>query len=344
MKLYPAMLAFAMALVMLPAGSRGEEGGFYRGKTIRLVLSTGVGGGYAVYGRALARHLPEHIDGHPSIIVETMPGAGGVKAANWLYAQAPRDGSVIGIVQVTVPLAPLLGNKGAQYDPARFNWLGSMDQVPGMCIAWHTAPIKDWADMQAKEFIVGGAGVGSSMLIYPALMNQLLGTHFKVIAGYADGSSVYLAMQRGEVMGACGAFITAIKATLPDWISEKKFSVPVVIAAHGLRDFPEAPPITDFITDPATRAVFDLAFASEEMDRPVLLPPGVPEPRVAELRRAFDATMQAADFRADAERQHISIDYVTGARLAEVIRHTYALPKAAIEIARAAMGNGEGGD
>ena len=343
MKLYPAALALAMALLAPVAGARAEED-FYRGKNIRLVLSTGVGGGYAVYGRALARHLPEHLAGHPSIIVENMPGAGGVKAANWFYSQAPRDGSVIGIVQVTVPLAPLLGNKGAQYDPTRFNWLGSMDQVPGMCIAWHEAPIKTWADMQRKEFIVGGTGVGSSMLIYPALMNQLLGTHFKVISGYADGSSVYLAMQRGEVMGACGAFLTAIKATLPDWIRDKKFTVPIVIAAHRLKDFPDSPPITDFITDPKTRAVFDLAFASEEMDRPVLLPPGVPEPRVAELRRAFEATMTDAAFRTDAERQHISIDYVAGERLAEVIRHTYALPKEAIEIARAAMGNAETGD
>ena len=343
MKLYPAALVFSMALLMLGAGARAEDD-FFRSKQVRLVLSTGVGGGYAVYGRALARHLPEHIDFHPSIIVENMPGAGGVKEANWLYTQAPRDGSVIGIVQVTVPLAPLLGNKGAQYDPTRFNWLGSMDQVPGMCIAWHEAPIKGWADMQAREFIVGGTGVGSSMLIYPALMNQLLGTHFKVIAGYADGSSVYLAMQRGEVMGACGAFLTAIKATLPDWIRDHRFTVPIVIAAHRLKDFPDSPPITDFITDAKTRAVFDLAFASEEMDRPVLLPPGVPEARVAELRRAFDATMTDPAFRADAERQHISIDHVTGERLAEVIRHTYALPKEAIEIARAAMGNGESGD
>jgi tripartite-type tricarboxylate transporter receptor subunit TctC len=343
MKLYPAALLLAMLLGSLPAAAEAAEA-FYKGKTVRLVLSTGVGGGYAVYGRALARHLPEHIEGRPTIIVENMPGAGGVKAANWLYTQAPRDGSVIGIVQVTVPLAPLLGNKAAQFDPRHFNWLGSMDQVPGMCIAWHEAPIKDWADMQAKEFIVGGTGIGSSMLIYPALMNQLLGTHFKVIAGYADGSSVYLAMQRGEVMGACGAFITAIKATLPDWIGEKKFTVPVVIAAHRLKDFPDSPAITDFIKDPPTRAVFDLAFASEEMDRPVLLPPGVPEPRVAELRAAFAATMQDAVFRADAERQHISIDYVTGERLAELIRHTYALPKEAIEVARAAMGNGENGE
>ena len=130
----------------------------------------------------------------------------GVKATNWLYAQAPRDGTTVGLIQLTVPLAPLLGHKGAQFDPVKFNWIGSMDRALSVCTAWHTSPIKTWQDMLDKEFVVGGTGVGSSTLLYPALMNMLLGTRIKVIPGYADGASIHLAIERGEVMGACGPF------------------------------------------------------------------------------------------------------------------------------------------
>jgi tripartite-type tricarboxylate transporter receptor subunit TctC len=319
--------------------SAQSTGGFYSGRSVHLVLSTGMGGGYAVYGRLLARHMDGHLPGHPNIIVENMPGAGGIKATNWMYIQAPRDGTTFGIVQVTVPLAPLMGNKGAQYDSSKFNWIGSMDQAPAMCMAWHTSPVQTWQDLLNKEFIVGGTGVGSSMLIYPAMLNAMFGTQFKVISGYADGSSVYLAMERGEIQGACGAFLTTIKATLPDWFSQHKFVVPIAIAPHRLKDFPNTPAITEFIKDERTRQVFEIPFAAEQMDRPVLAPPGLPAERVKDLRAAFDATMKDASFRDEADRLHLTVDYVDGEQLAEIIKRVYALPKEAVAIARQSMGN-----
>ena len=190
-------LAIVLAMALATARAQSDDG-FFKNRTVHLVLSTGVGGGYSLYGRLLARHMADHLPGNPNIIVENMPGAGGIKAANWLYSQAPRDGTTFGMVQLGVPLAPLMGNKGAIYDPTKFNWLGSMDRDAGMCMAWHDSPIRTWQDMLDKEFIVGGTGVGSVMLMYPALLNMLLNTKIKVVAGYADGSSVYLAMERGE--------------------------------------------------------------------------------------------------------------------------------------------------
>jgi tripartite-type tricarboxylate transporter receptor subunit TctC len=338
-RLSVAITLSVAAWIAVSAQVRAEEP-FYQGKTVHLVLSTGVGGGYAVYGRLLARHMDRHLSGNPTIVVESMPGAGGVKATNWMYLQAPRDGLTFGIVQVTVPLAPLMGNKGAHYDSTKFGWIGSMDQAPAICMAWHTSPVQTWADLKTKEFVVGGTGVGSSMLIYPALLNKLFGTHFKVIAGYHDGSSVYLAMERGEVQGACGAFLTTIKATLPDWFTEHKFVVPIAIASHRLPDFPDTPAISEFITDRKVREVFEITFATEKMDRPALAPPGLPAARLKDLRTAFVATMTDPAFRAEADRLHLTINYVDGERLAKTITGVYRLPPEAIAIAREAMGNG----
>jgi len=334
------LIVVALALLVAGAGHAGAQEPFYKNKTVRLVLSTGVGGGYALYGRLLARHMPEHLPGKPNIVVESMPGAGGVKAANWLATQAPRDGTTLGMVQLGVPLAPLMGNRAATYDPTTFNWLGSMDREAGTCLAWHASPIRTFADMREKEFVVGGTGVGSVMLMYPALLNMFAGTRIKVVAGYADGSSVYLAMERGEVMGVCGPFLTTIKATLPGWITERKFAVPIAIYSRRLTDFPDAPAITEFIKDEFTRQVFEPSFAIADMQRPVFAPPGVPLERVQELRTAFLATLNDPGFRQEAERARLSIDYVGGDDLAATIRRSYALPPAAIEAARKAMGNG----
>ena len=166
------LLAAAAAVDRVGAG----RGAFYRGKTIRIVISTGVAGGYAEYARLLADHMGAHIAGRPNFIVQSMPGAGGLLAANYLYAQAPQDGTTFGIVHSSVPLTPLWGNKGVRFDTQKFNWLGSLDRTDGMCIAWHTSRIKTWADMLAHEFTVGSSGAGSQMDTYPAILNRLFGT------------------------------------------------------------------------------------------------------------------------------------------------------------------------
>ena len=326
------------ALAISPARAQTDDG-FYKNKTLKLVLSTGPGGGYSIYGRLLARHFGNYLPGKPNIVIENMPGAGGVKATNWLFAQAPRDGATIAMIQLTVPLAPLMGHKGAQFDPLKFNWIGSMDRALGMCTAWHTSPVQTWADMLTKEFIVGGTGVGSSTVLYPALMNMLLGTKIRVVTGYADGVSVHLAMERGEVMGVCGPFLTTIKANQPHWITEKKFVVPIAVDRQRLPEYPDTPAITEFIKDEHTLQVFEPTFATGEMQRPLLAPPGVPAERVAELRAALVATMNDATFKQEAAKTQLSMDYVSGEQLAETIRRSYALPKSAIDVAKKAMGN-----
>jgi tripartite-type tricarboxylate transporter receptor subunit TctC len=312
---------------------------FFRGKTIRMVISTGVAGGYAEYARLLADHMGAHIAGQPNFIVQSMPGAGGLLAANYLYNQAPQDGTTFGIVHSSVPLTPLWGNKGVRFDSLKFNWLGSLDRTDGMCIAWHASPIKTWSDMLTREFTVGSSGAGSQMDTYPVILNRLFGTKLKVIAGYKDGTDVYLAMERGEIDGRCGGQLTVIRATRPQWLSEHKISVPILIAEKRSAEFPDTPTIMEFVKDEATRRQLDLLMVSQSLDRPVLLPPGVPAARVAELRQAFGATLADEALRQDVARKNLHIDPVSGEAMASALARAFALPAEVIARAREMMGD-----
>jgi len=334
-----ASITVALALAAGPACAQAQESApFYRGKTIRIVISTGVAGGYAEYARIIAEHMGRHIAGGPHFIVQSMPGAGGLLAANYLYTQAPQDGTTIGIVHSSVPLAPLWGNKGARFDTLKFNWLGSLDRVDGMCISWHASPIKTWADMLSKEYTVGSSGAGSQMETYPAILNKLFGTKIKVIAGYKDGVAVYIAMERGELDGRCGGQLTVIKATRPHWLTERLFRVPILIAEKRSPLFPDTPTVMEFVKDERTRQQLDLVMLTQSLDRPVMLPPGVPPERVKELRSAFDATMADPAFRADIERRSLHVDPVRGEEMAKAFERAFALPPEIIAGAREMMG------
>jgi tripartite-type tricarboxylate transporter receptor subunit TctC len=321
----------------LTSAPTGAQEPFYRGKTIRIVISTGVAGGYAEYARVIAEHMGRHIAGNPGFIVQSMPGAGGLLAANYLFTQAPQDGTTIGIVHSSVPLAPLWGSKGVRFDTLKFNWLGSLDRVDGMCISWNASPIKTWADMLSKEMTVGSSGAGSQMETYPAILNKLFGTKIKVIAGYKDGVAVYIAMERGELDGRCGGQLTVIKSTRPHWLTERKIQVPILIAQKRSPEFPDTPTVMEFVRDEPTRQQLDLVMLTQSLDRPVMLPPGVPAERVKELRAAFDATMADPAFRADIERRNLHIDPVRGEEMAKAFERAFALPPEIIAGAREMM-------
>jgi tripartite-type tricarboxylate transporter receptor subunit TctC len=320
------------------AGPASAQEPFYKGKTVRIVISTGVAGGYAEYARLLADHMPRHLAGAPHIIVQSMPGAGGLLAANYLYANAPQDGTTIGIVHSSVPLAPLWGNKAARFDTLKFNWLGALDRVDGMCIAWHASPIKTWADVRTKEYTVGSSGAGSQMDTYPAILNKLFGTRIKVISGYKDGTAVFLAMERGEIDGRCGGQLTVIKSTRPWWLTEHKFNVPIAVAEKRIAEFPDAPSIMEFVHDEPTRQQLDLLLVSQTLDRPVMLPPNVPADRVRELRAAFDATLADPAFRAEVDRRSLHIDPVNGEEMTRAFVRAFSLPPEIIAGAREIMG------
>jgi tripartite-type tricarboxylate transporter receptor subunit TctC len=331
-------IALAAGIVLLAGTARAEDvAAFYRGRQISWMLSADAGGGYAAYAHAFATYFGDHIPGKPNIVIRHMPGGGGLRAMNWLYAVAPRDGATIGLVHSSVPFAPLYGIRGAAFDPRQMSWIGSLATSRGICVAWRTAGIATWQDMLTREFVVGGSGAGSQMETLPALLNKLFGTRIKVISGYQGGNAIYLAMERGEVQGRCGGLVSSINATRPDWFASRKVTVPIQVALARNAQFPDVPAIVELARDERTKDILRLALAAEDMDRPVLAPPGVPPERLAALRAAFHAAMNDPGFIADATRQRLEIEEVAGEKVAAIVAATFALPPDVVKAANDAM-------
>lgn len=323
----------ALGAAARPAAAESAAEFYKNTRTITLILSAGAGGGYSAYGRTLARHMGDHMPGDPNIVVQNMPGGGGLRATNYLFNVAPKDGSVLGLIHSSVPLAPLYGIKAAKFDGTKFNWIGSINRASGICVFWHASPIRTWHDLLIKPSIVGGTGAGSQMETLPAMLNAIFGTKIKIISGYKGGNDVYLAMERGEVQGRCGGLKSSIRSTRPDWFPEHKVVVPIQISDRRDSDFPDAPTVMELAKTDRDRAILQLTLAPDQMDRPVLAPPGVPADRVALLRAAFMATMTDAAFIAEAAKMHLETDYIDGSQLQQVMEKAYRTPR---DIVRAA--------
>ncbi len=339
------VLALAALLSLHDSARADPIEDFYRGRSISWILSAGAGGGYASYAQAFAPYFSAHIPGNPPIVIQNMPGGGGIRAMLHLDSVAAKDGTTLGLVHSSVPFAPLFGIKAASFDPRRMNWIGSIDASTGICVAWHDSGIATWQDLLDKPFVVGGSGAGSQMETMPMMLNKLFGTKIKVISGYKGGNDIYLAMERGEVQGRCGGLISSIRSTRPDWFPKKMVNVPIQIAARRSAQFPDTPSIAEFAKDERTRKILQLIFAPLEMDRPILAPPGVPAERVAALRAAFHAAMNDPGFIATAAKDHLEIEEISGERVTKIVQDTFAMPADIAKAAADAMKvTGAGGD
>jgi tripartite-type tricarboxylate transporter receptor subunit TctC len=335
-KLVTAVAATVIPLIVAAAGA-DPIADFYKGKQITWVLSAGAGGGYSSYANAFAPYLSMHIPGNPHIIVQNMPGAGGIRAMLYLQSVAPKDGTTIGLVHSSVPFAPLYGIKGANFDPRQMNWIGSINAATGICVSWTASGITTWDDLLHKEFIVGGTGAGSQMETMPAMLDKLFGTRIKVISGYKGGNDVYLAMERGEVQGRCGGLKSSIKSTRPDWFPQKKVAVPVQIALERDPEFADSPAVVEFAKDQRTKDILQLILAPMGMDRPILAPPGTPPAVVAALRQAFHETMSDKGFLAEADREHLEIEEVSGDKVAKLLADSFNMSPEVVKAANEAM-------
>ena len=333
--LYCGLLATAMASARPALADPVAD--FYRGKQVSLVLSTGAGGGYASYAHAFAPYLSKHIPGNPNIVVQNMPGAGGIRAMQFFASIAPRDGATLGLVHSSVPFAPLYGIKGATFDPRAMNWIGSINSSEAICVSWAASGVTQWKDLYDKTYIVGGTGAGSQMETMPAMINKLFGTKIKIISGYTGGNDVYLAMERGEVHGRCGGLVSSINSTRPDWFGKKKVVVPIAVALERNPLFPDTPAIYEFAKDDRTRKILKLILFPLQMDRPVLAPAGVPSERVAALRKAFHEAMTDSAFIADAQNLNIEIGEVRGERLQAILAEAFSTSPDIVNAANDAM-------
>lgn len=297
---------------------------FYKGKSIELHIGYSAGGGYDVYARLLARHMGKHIPGNPQIVPKNTPGAGSLRATNWLYAAAPKDGTAIGAVARGAAFDPLLGVKAAQFDGNKFNWIGSANDEVSVCVAWKDSGFTKYEDMLSKELVVGGTGPTADTDQFPKVMNAVLGTKLKLIPGYPGGNDISMAMERGEVKGRCAWSWSSVISTRMDWYKSKTVHVLIQLAMQKHPDLPNVPLIMDLAKTEEQRQMLTLVFARQTMGRPFMAPPGVPADRVAALRKAFMDTMKDKDFLAEAEKGKLEITPVSGEAVQALVAKAYA--------------------
>ena len=320
------LLALSVLLIT-PALAQAQEdvAEFYKGKTVRLIVGVGVGSGYDVNARALARHMSKHIPGNPNIIVQNQPGAGSLTMTNQMYAAGPFDGTVIGASFNGLPTAPLLQPNGVRFEAGKINWVGSTNRETQTMYVWHTVPIKTLDDLKSQEMLVGAQAPGSTQYDYPMLGKALFDQKYKVVTGYKSTSDINLAMERGEVHGTLANWSTVKTLNLKQY-EDKLIRILVV---WGAREHPElkgVPLITSLAKTPEHKQALQLALARLEFGRPFFMPPNVPPARVAAIRRAFDETMKDKEFLAEADKLKLEIDPMTGTEIAKMLEEMAKTP------------------
>jgi tripartite-type tricarboxylate transporter receptor subunit TctC len=318
------LVAAAAMAVAAPAAAQD----FYAGKQITFIVGAGVGGGYDMQARTVARHLGKHIPGNPTIVVQNMPSR--IGATNHVFAAAPADGTTIALVQRNMLLAKLTHPDSVRFDIAKFNWLGSLNSETAVTVAWHTAPHNTAKDLFDKELIVGGI-TGVDPETTPRLYNALLGTKFKVVTGYNSTSQIALAIERGEVQGIGDWSWSSLKAVRPHWLAEKKVTLLMQGALNKEPELGDLPSALDYVKDPADRQILQLHFTQKTVARPLIAPPGVPKERVALLRNALVAMSRDKDFQDDVKKSRLEIAYVPGEEAEKVVSLIVSTPAAIAE-------------
>jgi tripartite-type tricarboxylate transporter receptor subunit TctC len=330
-------VAAAMIGLAVPARAQSVEE-FYKGRNVSMIIGFSAGSGYDIYARTLARFMGKHIPGHPTLIPQNMPGAGSQRAAQYLYGVAPKDGSVIGTISRSMPVEPLLGD--AKFDGRRFTWIGNIADNNSLCATWHTTGIKNWNDVLAKPFVLGGQGPGSDLDNFATLLKTVFGAKIKIVSGYPGGSEVNLAIERREIDGRCGWSWDSIKSTRPEWLRDKKINLLAVFALEKAADIPaDVPLVIDKAQTDEQKQILRVHLAAQALGRPFAAPPEIPADRKAALRKAFDETMKDPDFIAETTKVRLEVSPMTGAGIDRVLAEVYALPKELIEKAKAAVKN-----
>jgi tripartite-type tricarboxylate transporter receptor subunit TctC len=314
---------------------------FYKGKTVNVAIGFSVGGGYDLYAREVARFIGKHIPGNPTVVPQNMPGAGSLKAANYIYSAAPKDGTVFGTFARTTGINPLL-ESGATFDSTKFAWLGSVTDDTSTCVTWHTTAIKSWDDFIGKPVTLGGQGPSSEPDIFARLYKNVFGAPIKLVPGYPGTNEITLAMERGEVDGLCGLSWSTIKTRHTKWLADKQATILVQAAFKKEPEIEQqagypVPLVMDQTQDKEKLQILKLILAAQQMARPFAAPPGIPADRKVALVQAFADTMKDPEFLADAKRLDLDVAPVSGRELDTLLAELYATPKDVVKKAGEAI-------
>jgi tripartite-type tricarboxylate transporter receptor subunit TctC len=310
---------------------------FFKAQSFVILVGYPPGAGYDTYARLIARHIGQHLPGTPKVVVQNMPGAGSLTAANHLYNVAKQDGSVIGTFSRGITMLPIVDSAGVRYDPLKFNWIGSPSSEVSLAIAWHDSGVGKFEDLRTRGMTAATSGPGSDGNIYGRVLNSILGTKIKTVMGYQGSAESMLAIERKEVDGATSVSYAAIKTAHKDWLDNNKVNL---LAQHTLKANPElkgVPVILDFAKSEDDRRVLEIVFARQSIGYPYAAPPNVPADRLAAVRKAFDATLKDPEFLAATAKGGLLTDGVTGPQIQTLLENLYSMPPAIIERARSAM-------
>jgi tripartite-type tricarboxylate transporter receptor subunit TctC len=327
----------AFAVSILDQAKADPVADFYRGRNVNLYIGYSVGGGYDNYARVLARHLGNHIPGNPSILPQNMPGAGSLRALNYLYNAAPKDGTAIAMFGRGLAMEPLIGSSPTQFDARKLIWLGSGSDEISLCGTWHASRVKTWSDMLTIPFTVGGEGSGSDPDIFAAMLKNVFGVKLRIVSGYPGSAEVALAVERGEVDGRCGWSLSSLRQMRPDWLATKQFNAIVQLNLKKSPDLPDVPGITEYARTQTQQQILKLVLSRQNMARPFAAPPGVPADRAQALRQAFDRTMTDRQFIDEARAAGLEVNPVSGVEIERLVGEIYQTPPDVVAEAKAAV-------
>lgn len=309
---------------------------FYTGKTITLIISAGTGGGFDTNARLVARHLGKHIPGNPIIIPKNMPGGGHLVAANYMYNVAPKDGTTLATLLPAFVSYQILDGKQVEYDAAKFNWIGASDVDNMNLYVWHTTGIRSIDDTKKVSVLMGATGAGSYTALYPTLLNNLVGTKFKLVSGYKSTNEIHIAMERGEVQGRAGNLFSSLTATNPDWLADKKINILMQVGSKRDQNFKEVPLMTELAATVEDKRILAIYSSDVALGRSFITTPGVPADRLAALRKAFDQMVTDPEFLADAKKINMEVRPLGHVELTATTLEILSTPPELIEKAKKA--------
>ena len=320
-----------LSMSALAAGAGAQPADqFYKGKTLVIYSGLSAGGAYSAYARMLERHIGKHIPGNPVTVMKVMEGANGLTLANWLYNVAPKDGLSIGIFHERIGLEPVVSPQGTMFDGRKFDWIGSAAKQTSVCFTRAESQVKTLADAQRIAIPVGASAAAGSDSVMPRMMNTMLGTKFQIIQGYG-GADILLAIERGEVEGRCGFGWASLKTTRPDWAEQRKINLIAQFSYKPHPDLKDVPLMMDLVTKAEDKRALQLIFATQEMGRPFTAPPGTPPDRLAVLRKAFLAALEDPALVAEAQKQGLEIDPISGEEITQILVDLYDTPKEIVD-------------
>ncbi len=334
-----AASALACVLSTAPLAAQDAVEQFYKGKQISVIVGSSSGGGYDTYARLLARHFGSAMPGNPTMVVQNMSGAGSNRAAGYIYSVAPKDGTAAAAIFPGAVLQPLLSDAPVSHDPNKLIYLGSANSDVYVCYVRSDAPVKTYKDVLTKELIIGASNPGATTYDLPLLLNSVLGTKFRIVTGYAGSREMTLALERGEVQGACGIGWTGIETMHPDWFAKDTIRVLVQLSTKGHDELNKrgVPRAEELAQNEDDKKVIRLVFSQGIFGRPFVLPPGVPAERVAALRKAFVAAFNDKTLRAEADKMQLDVDPMSGDELQKLVADLYDTPPRLVERARQAL-------